>query len=98
MTDKPVELDQYRGMASQKATGTRRLRADVEANEQALRQRRDELEAQLFGAPAASWREAADRARYLIGLYAATLGDGDTRHHALVETVLADFNRLESES
>ena len=33
MTDEPIELDQRRGMAAQKATGSRRLLAQVEANE-----------------------------------------------------------------
>jgi hypothetical protein len=33
MTDKPVELDQHRGMAAQKATELRRLLAEVAVNE-----------------------------------------------------------------
>src|SRR5258708_6844622 len=36
MTDKPVDLDQHRGMAAQKATDLRRLLAEGAANEQAL--------------------------------------------------------------
>ena len=36
MTDEPIELDQHRGMAAQKATGSRRLLAQVEANERIL--------------------------------------------------------------
>jgi hypothetical protein len=39
MTDKAIELDEHRGMAAQKATDLRRLLADVEANEAALRLR-----------------------------------------------------------
>ncbi len=39
MTDKAVNLDHSRGMSAQKATDLRRLRAEVEANEQALRLR-----------------------------------------------------------
>jgi hypothetical protein len=42
MTDKAIELDEHRGMAAQKATDLRRLLADVEANEAALRLRQDE--------------------------------------------------------
>jgi hypothetical protein len=38
-------------MAAQKATELRRLLADVEANEKALRLRQDELESQLLAAP-----------------------------------------------
>lgn len=94
MTDEPIELDQHRGMAAQQATGSRRLLLEVEANERALRQRREELESHLIAAPAANWREAAEKARYLIRLYAATLGDGDTQHRSLVHAVLADFERL----
>ena len=43
MTDEPIELDQRRGMAAQKATGSRRLMAQVEANERALRERREDV-------------------------------------------------------
>lgn len=95
MTDKPIELDQRRGLAAQKATSSRRLLAQVEANERALRERRDQLESHLIAAPAANWPEAAEKARYVIGLYAASLGSGDTQRHALVAAVLADFARLE---
>ena len=94
MTDEPIELDQRRGMAAQRATGSRRLLAQVEANERTLRERRDELEAHLIAAPAANWAEAAAKARYVIGLYAANLGAGDTQRHTLVAAVLADFARL----
>ena len=90
-------LDQHRGMAAQKATGSRRLMAQVEANERALRERREELESHLIAAPAANWAEAAEKARYVIGLYAASLGAGDTQRHTLVAAVLADFERLAAE-
>ena len=59
MTDKAIELDEHRGMAAQKATDLRRLLAEVEANEAALRLRQDELESQLIAAPAANWEKAA---------------------------------------
>ena len=64
MTEKTIDLDQRRGMAAQKATDLRRLLADVEANEKALRLRQDELEAHLLAAPSANWSEAAEKARY----------------------------------
>jgi hypothetical protein len=73
MTDKTIDLDRRRGMEAQKATDLRRLLAEVEANERSLRLRQDELEGHLAGAPAASWEEAAVKARYVLGLYAATL-------------------------
>jgi hypothetical protein len=65
MTDKAVELDKHRGMVAQKATDLRRLLAEVDANERALRATQEELEAQLIAAPASSWEEAAEKVRYL---------------------------------
>jgi hypothetical protein len=97
MTDKTIELDQYRGMAAQKATDLRRLLADVEANERALRLRQDELESHLVAAPAANWHEAAEKARYLLNLFAATLTSQDPRRQKLIAAVLADFKRLAGE-
>jgi hypothetical protein len=94
MTDEPIELDQRRGLGAQKATSSRRLLAQVEANERALRERRDQLEAHLIAAPAANWAEAAEKARYVIGLYAASLGAADTQRHTLVAAVLSDLARL----
>jgi hypothetical protein len=97
MTDKTIELDQRRGMAAQKATDLRRLLADVEANERALRLRQDELESHLVAAPAANWHEAAEKARYLLNLFAATLTSQDPRRQKLIAAVLADFERLAGE-
>jgi len=57
MTDKTIDLDRRRGMEAQKATDLRRLLAEVEANERALRLRQEELEAHLASAPAANWEE-----------------------------------------
>ena len=98
MTDKPIDLDQHRGMSAQKATGLRRLLAEVESNEKSLRLRQDELETQLLSAPAANWHDAAEKARYLLNLFAATLGAQDPRRQKLITAVLADFKRLAGES
>jgi hypothetical protein len=97
MTDKPVNLDQHRGMSAQKATDLRRLRAEVEANEQALRLRQEELESQLIAAPASDWHEAAEKARYLLKLFAASPGGLDPRRRRLIDAVLEDFDRLSRE-
>jgi hypothetical protein len=97
MTDKPVDLDSHRGMAAQKATDLRRLLSEVEDNSKSLRLRQEELEAQLAAAPAASWPEAAEKARYLLGLFAASLPAEDTRRRKLVAAVLDDFERLTHE-
>jgi hypothetical protein len=94
MTEKTIDLDQHRGMAAQKATELRRLLADVEENEKALRLRQDELETHLLAAPAANWHEAADKARYLLNLFAATLAAQDPRRQKLIDAVIADFKRL----
>ena len=98
MTEKPIDLDQHRGMSAQKATGLRRLLAEVEANERTLRLRQDELETQLLAAPAANWHDAAEKARYLLNLFAATLGAQDPRRQKLIAAVLADFKRLAGDS
>ena len=98
MTEKTIDLDQHRGMAAQKATELRRLLSDVEENEKALRQRQDELESHLLAAPAANWHEAADKARYLLNLFAATLTAQDPRRQKLIAAVIADFRRLDANS
>jgi hypothetical protein len=94
MTDKTIDLDRHRGMAAQKATALRRLLADVEADERALRLRQEELELNLVAAPAANWPEAAEKARYLLKLFGASLAGQDPRRQKLIEAVLADLGRL----
>jgi hypothetical protein len=96
MTKQPVDLDQHRGMAAQKATELRRLMAEVVANEQALRQRQHELEEQLLAARATNWVEAADKARYLLSLFAGSPTAQDPRRQMLIARVLEDFLRLSS--
>ncbi len=98
MTEKTIDLDHHRGMAAQKATELRRLLANVEANEKELRLRQDELESHLIAAPAANWHEAADKGRYLLNLFAATLAAQDPRRQKLIAAVIADFKRLAGES
>ena len=93
MTDRPIDLDQHRGMLAQKATDVRRMLAEVEANEQTLRLRQDELESHLIAAPAANWPEAAEKARYLLNIFAATLTSQDPRRQKLIAAVLEDFAR-----
>jgi hypothetical protein len=94
MTDKTIDLDDRRGMAAQRATDLRRLATEVEVNRAALRQREEALEAQLISEPAVDWPQAAEKARYLMGLLAAMSGGGDARVQRLVAAVLADFERL----
>jgi hypothetical protein len=94
MTDIPVDLDAHRGMAAQKATDLRRALADVEAQVRELREREADLENRMMSVPAASWPEAAVKARHLLNLYAASLPTEDTRHRALVAALFDDFARL----
>ncbi|MCP3474207.1 hypothetical protein NLM33_28230 [Bradyrhizobium sp. CCGUVB1N3] len=97
MSDEPVDLDKHRGMAAQKATGLRRALAEVENNLRELREREADLESRLLTVPAASWPEAAAKARYVLNLYAASLPADDTRHRALVAALFDDFARLSGE-
>jgi len=97
VTDKPLDLDKHRGMAAQKATDIRRVLAEVENNARDLRERQGAFENQLLSIPAASWPEAAAKARYVLNLYAAGLAPADTHHRDLVATVFADFARLSND-
>ena len=96
MTKQTIELDERRGMAAQKATELRRLLSDVEANEKLLRQRQHALEEQLLASPALTWEEAADKARYLLSLFASSPNAQDPRRQLLIARVLEDFLRLSS--
>ena len=94
MADEPLDLDSHRGMAAQKATDLRRALAEVETHAKELRNRQAELESHLLASPAASWQEAAAKARYVLKLYAEGLAPEDTRHHDLVAAILKDFEKL----
>ena len=98
MTDKPLDLDRHRGMAAQKATDIRRIQADVETSAKDMRDRQAAVDSQLLTVPAASWPEAAAKARYVLSLYAAGLASDDTHHRDLVAAVFADFSRLSEQS
>jgi hypothetical protein len=60
----------------------------------ALRARRTELEKFLIAAPAPTWREAAEKARSLLDLFAPTSMGRDPRRQKLIAGVLDDFDRL----
>jgi hypothetical protein len=94
--DTPIEsLDEHRGMMAQRATESRRRRQEVAADQATLRRRAAAFEEQLTGSPASTWKEAAAKARYLLELFAASPDGRDPRRQALVESVLADFERLD---
>jgi hypothetical protein len=95
VTDNPVELDEHRGMAAQKATEIRREHLhQFQADQAALRRRQEELEQLLLAAPAETWPEAAAKAQYLIQLFAATAEAQDPRRKELIAHALDDLNRL----
>ena len=94
MTGRTIELDEHRGMAAQKATELRRLLSDVEANEKLLRQRQQELEEQLLAVPSLTWGDAAEKARYLLSLFAGSPTAQDPRRQLLIARVMEDFVRL----
>ena len=96
MTKETIELDMRRGMAAQKATELRRLMSEVVANEELLRGRQKELEEQLLATSATTWADAADKARYLLSLYASSPAAQDPRRQMLIARVLEDFVRLSS--
>ncbi len=95
MTDDPVDLDEHRGMAAQRATELRRQRLhEFQADQAALRHRQEELEELLVAAPAETWPEAAAKAQYLIQLFADTPEAQDPRRKELIAHALDDLNRL----
>ena len=98
MTDETIPLDERRGMTARRETEIRRARHEVEADQAALRRHQAEFENLLVAAPADGWPEAAEKARYLIELFAATPEARDPRRRSLIADVLADFERLAASS
>jgi hypothetical protein len=94
MVDRPIALDAHRGLAEQRATEIRRRLTEVAADQATLRQRRGELEKFLVAAPATNWREAAEKARYLITILAETAAGREPRRQKIIDSVLEDFRRL----
>ena len=94
MVDQPTNLDAHRGMSAQKATDLRRLRSEVEADQEGLRARQAALEDMLAAAPATDWPEAVEKARYLLGLFARSADAANPRRRKLIDQVIADFDYL----
>jgi hypothetical protein len=81
-------------MAAQKQTKLRRLHTEVRDQRDALRTRQIALEEQLVAAPAESWEDAAEKARYLLTLFSTSFDAQDPRRQKLIAAVLDDFDRL----
>ena len=94
MTDKPVDLDEHRGMAAQRSTEIRRRLNEVQADQAALRRRHEEFECHALAAPSTTWAEAAAEARYLILLFSETSEARNPRRKELIAKVLDDLARL----
>jgi hypothetical protein len=94
VTDKPVDLDEHRGMAAQRDTEIRRRLSGVKADQAAVRARQDELEGFLLATEATTWPEAAAKARFLIQLYAGTPEGQDPRRQKLIANTIAELDRL----
>jgi hypothetical protein len=99
MTKIPVELDEHRGMAAQKATLDRREHLHkFQADQAALRLRQEELENFLLAKPADTWPEAAAKAQYLIRLFADTPEALDPRRKKLIASTLEDLEHLTNQA
>jgi hypothetical protein len=97
MTEDPITLDEHRGMMAQKATEIRRHRSEFEADQAALRQRQEKLESFLVAVPSTTWPGAAEKAGYLLTLFAESADGRDPRRQKLIASVLDDFRRLSGE-
>lgn len=93
--DPPFELDLRRSKEGKRAADIRRQEiAEFEAAQATLRSRQKELETQLFADPSANWREAAEKAQYLIRRYGETAEASDAKRQELIRRTLGDLTRL----
>ncbi|MDQ7250825.1 hypothetical protein [Dongia sedimenti] len=92
--DPTVVLDAHRGLMAQKATDARRSQSAVRADLDAVREGQASLEKHLFAGPATDWPQAAEKADYLLRLFANTGEGQDPRYKQLIEDALGDIARL----
>lgn len=92
-----IDLDEHRGMMAQRATDIRRRRSGYEAVQAALREQQRQLEEFLLAAPSVTWPEVAEKAAYLLTLFAESSEARDPRRQQLIGNVLEDFQRLSGE-
>lgn len=92
--DPAVVLDRRRGLKAQQETDVRRRQSAVRADQDALREGQASLEKHLFGGPAATWLQAAEKAGYLLRRFAATGEGQDPRYQQMIEEALNDLLRL----
>jgi len=70
----------------------------VEADQWALRHRREEFERYAVATTSTTWPAVTEKARYLIELFAATPEARDPRRQELIAGVLDDLARFSNES
>ena len=66
----------------------------MRVDQEAVRQSQASLEKFLFAGPATNWVQAAEKASYLLRLFAATGEAQDPRYRQLIEDALNDLQRL----
>lgn len=95
MTDDPIDLNEHRGMADQKATDVRRRhRHQFQADQAALQRRQEEFNRPILAAPPEAWPEAAATARNHLQLSASGATAQDPTPKELIAHVLDDLTRL----
>lgn len=94
MSDDPINLDEHRGMAAQKATDLRRLLSGVQAEQSAAKARQQEFEEHLATVPATSPQEAVIKAKYLVQLFAETREGTDPRRARLIARSLEELDQF----
>lgn len=96
--DLAISLDAHRGLQAQRDTDLRRNQSGARADLTAVREHQASLEKFLFAGPATTWPQAAEKASYLLRLFAATGEARDPRYMQLIEDALDDLARLAAET
>ena len=94
VTSELISLDEHRSVAARRETRIRLRRSEADANLCALQSRALELERTLSATPSRTWPEAAEKARYLLALFATTAPAQDPLRQRLIVRVLEDFKVL----
>ncbi len=81
-------------MAARRASDIRRRRLEFDASRNALQGRASDLERNLAASPSQSWAQAAEKARYLLALFATTTAAQNPLRQRLIASVLEDFRTL----
>jgi hypothetical protein len=93
-SDPTIVLDEHRGLRARKETDRRRSRSAVRADQDSVRAQQESLEKLLFAGPATTWSQAAEKASYLLRLFATTGEARNPRYRQLIEESLQDLQRL----